>query len=117
MKIVILNRELRSEMQMYLTLSNRYQVEIAQDAEDLMSLLDQDSRDLTLVDLAKIESDSQEDGLRVAHLIRKKHPKIKIVGICDRENLDLLKEASEKGINKFVMRPVKNRELLEAIEN
>ena len=36
MKIVIFNQDLRSEMQMYLALSNHFDVSIAEDEDDLM---------------------------------------------------------------------------------
>jgi len=41
MKIVIYNDELRSGMQMYLALSNRHDVRVAQDVDDLFAMLDQ----------------------------------------------------------------------------
>lgn len=117
MKIIIYNDELRSGMQMYLALSNRHDVQFAQDIEDLMLLLDQSAAELTLIDLAtKEEGDKTLDGIRIAKHIRNKHPNLKLVGICDQEDLKLQKKAIDDGILTLVTRPIKNRELLEKIE-
>ena len=51
MKIVIFDQDLRSEMQMYLALSNHYDVTVAEDEDDLMQLLDRDAADFTFLDL------------------------------------------------------------------
>jgi len=118
MKIVIYDDELRSGMQMYLALSNRHQVIIAQDIEDLMLLLDQAAAELTLIDLAtKQEGDKKLDGISIAKHIRDKHPNLKLVGICDQEDVTLQKKALDDGIRVVITRPIKNRELLEKVEN
>ncbi len=116
MKIVIFNEDLRSEMQMYLALSNHYDVTIADSEDDLLKLLDQSSADYTFLDLdSDEESSDQRRRLEIAHLIRKKHPEIQVVGICN-EKKKLPKEAAALGIVKVVTRPIKNRDLLQAIE-
>jgi len=51
MKIVIFDQDLRSEMQMYLALSNHFEVSIAEDEDDLMQQLDRDAADFTFLDL------------------------------------------------------------------
>jgi len=117
MKIVIYNDELRSGMQMYLALSNRHEVTIAQDIEDLMNLLDQSAAELTLIDLAtKQEGDKKLDGISIAKVIRDRHPELKLVGIYDQEDVTLQKKARQDGILELITRPIKNRELLEKVE-
>ncbi len=117
MKIVIYNDELRSEMQMYLTLSRQHEVEIAQDMEDLLSLLEEEKADLTFLDLKPnaIESSKEIDVFEIAQKILKKHPQVKVVGICDRDESSLQVKAIKKGISEIITRPIKNRELLEVI--
>jgi DNA-binding NtrC family response regulator len=117
MKIVIYNDELRSGMQMYLALSNRHDVRIAQDVDDLFSLLDQAAADLTILDLAVPESpDESVDGVDIAQKIQAKHPEIKLVGIYDQGDKSLIEKARKGGIAELIARPIKNRELLGLIE-
>jgi len=117
MKIVILNEDLRSEMQMYLALSTLYDVEIAQDVEDLLHMLDQSQADLTFFDLSTSDEQlKQKDRVSVVKKIRQKHPSVRFVGICDRSDRLLQKEAARHGIENFITRPIKNRELLEMIK-
>jgi DNA-binding NtrC family response regulator len=118
MKIVILNDELRSEMQMYLALSHRHNVQIAQDVEDLFQLLEEEAADFTFVDLSSLpERDKNTlDGSALAKRIIKKHPRIKVVGICDADDQKLQQRAANHGISEVITRPIKNRELLGMIE-
>ncbi len=115
MKIVIFNEELRSEMQMYLALSNRHDVEIAQDLKDLMLLLEEEA-DLTFLDFDSA-TDKKPDILDVAKQVLKKNPKIKVVGICNQKDSTLQKRAADHGIVRIITRPIKNRELLKAIQD
>lgn len=116
MKIIIYNEELRSEMQMYLALSNHFDVTIAEDEDDLMQLLDKDHADFTFIDLGDCERGKAEKrSLAIASRIQKRHPKIKLVGICDFKDENIAQIAAGYGIRKVVTRPIKNRELLEAI--
>lgn len=116
MKIVIFDEDLRSEMQMYLALSNHYEVTIAEDEDDLMEQLDRNVADFTFLDLdsgeKKKESKKSKD---IAARIQQKHPKIELVGICDNHNPNITELAAVIGIKRVVTRPIKNRELLDAI--
>jgi DNA-binding NtrC family response regulator len=117
MKIVIFNDELRSGMQMYLALSNRHDVRVAQDAEDLFAMLDQTAADLTILDLALPESkDKSIDSLDIAQKIQTMHPQTKLVGIYDQGDQGLAEKARKKGIAELIARPIKNRELLGLVE-
>lgn len=117
MKIVIFNDELRSGMQMYLALSNRHEVRVARDADDLFTMLDQAAADLTILDLAFPESrDEPVDGFDIAQRIHSQHPQTKLVGIYDQDNPDLAEKARARGIDELIARPIKNRELLGLIE-
>ena len=116
MKIVIFNDELRSEMQMYLTLCDRHKVEIAQDLEELMRLLEEEATDLTFLDLAPpAESGGAADPFEVVRKVVEKHPQIKVVGIIDQDDESMQKAAADHGIEKVITRPIKNRELLDAL--
>lgn len=115
MKIVIFNEDLRSEMQMYLALSNHYDVTIAESEDDLLQLLDRNSPDYTFLDLETGEANpNRHSRFEIANLIRSKHPDTKVVGICDAKE-NCVSDAAAHGINRTVTRPIKNRELLDLI--
>jgi len=118
MKIVIFNDDLRSEMQMYLALSNHYDVTIAEDEDDLMNLLDTSSTDYTFLDLNYGQSQprNSERVLQIASLIQQKHPQTALVGICDQVDEDMTQLAAGHGIKRVVTRPIKNREIWEALD-
>ncbi len=102
---------------MYLALSTLYDVEIAQDVEDLLHMLDQKHADLTFFVLSTgVEHLKHIDRVSVVKKIRQKHPSVKFVGICDRSDRLLQKEAARHGIENFITRPIKNRELLDLIK-
>ena len=117
MKIVIFNEDLRSEMQMYLALSNHYDVSIAEDEDDLMQLLENHAADYTFLDLdcGETQRGRSKKALEIASRIQEKHPKIELVGICDTQDDTLTQMAAGIGIKRVVTRPIKNREVLEAL--
>jgi DNA-binding NtrC family response regulator len=118
MKIVIFNDELRSEMQMYLMLSNLHDVVVARDMDDLLQLLDEQTADLTFVDLTVRKDDGghQWDGLDFASQIRRQFPGLKLVGIYDQGDSIVPERAEDCGITEFITRPIKNRELLQLVD-
>jgi len=118
MKIIILNGELRSGMQMYLALSNHYKVEIALDDNDLMRLLEAETTDYTFLELDEEDSNCvNPKKFEIVDKILKKYPKTKVVGICDQNNQNIKNNISLHGINKVLIKPIKNRELFETIES
>ena len=118
MKIIIFDDELGSEMQMYLALSHRHEVEIAQDPHDLLTLLEENAADLTFIDLGLCKGEVHTmNAFELTEQIKKKHPKIKVVGIIDQENDQLKEEAANLGIPAVITRPIRNRELLRVVEN
>lgn len=118
MKIVIFNDDLRSEMQMYLALSNHYDVTIAEDEDDLMHLLDTSSMDYTFLDLnyGQEKVHRNEKAFQIASLIHQKHPQTSLVGICDHTDDEVTQLAAGHGIKRVVTRPIKNREILDALD-
>ena len=117
MKIVIFNEDLRSEMQMYLALSNHFDVSIAEDEDDLMQLLDSYRADYTFLDLdGGLEKPGRNERvLEIATRIQQKHPKIELVGICNRKDDTVTQRVAGYGIKRVVTRPIKNREVLEML--
>jgi DNA-binding NtrC family response regulator len=119
MKIVIFNDELRSEMQMYLMLSNMHDVIVARDMEDLLQLLDQINADLTFLDLTvqQEEGEPERNVLDLAGEIRHRHPGTRLIGIYDHGDSTVPQQAHHHGITALISRPIKNRELMQLIEN
>ena len=118
MKIVILNGELRSGMQMYLALSNHYNVEVALDDNDLMRLLDAESTDITFMELnCNQENNAGREELRTVKKILQKHPQTRVIGICDQVDQQTRKQYTRNGITRVITKPIKNRELFETIES
>ena len=117
MKIIILNGELRSGMQLYLALSNFYEVKVALDMNDLMFLLETENTDYTFLELNEEDCNCVSQGkYEIVDAILQKFPSTKVVGICDQVNQNIKQETSLHGINKVITRPIKNRELYETIE-
>lgn len=117
MKIIIFNDELRSQMQMYLALHRRYEVEIAEDENALIELLDQAKTDITFLDLNYSSSDNNsETGIKLAKQVRRKYPHLRLIGIYDGQSPKLRDRAQKLGFADLITRPIRNRELLKAIE-
>ncbi len=112
MNIVIFNDELRSGMQMYLTLSNKHKVEVATDEDDLLDILKRRKIDMTFVDLQM----TGRDGKLVAK-ISKLYPFLRVIGIYDHDQKELMQKASALGIRDFIVRPIKHRDLLKLVES
>lgn len=117
MKIIIFNDELRSQMQMYLALHHRYNVEIAEDEETLLQILDEDNVDITFLDLNYHSDDHNGDtGIKLAQQVRQKFPNLRIIGIHDGQDSMLENKAQKIGLTDLITRPIKNRQLIKAIE-
>jgi len=116
MKIIIFNDELRSQMQMYLALHRRHEVEIAEDENALIELLDQTRADITFVDLNYATGENNgETGIKLVKQVRRKYPNLRLIGIHDGQNPKLQDKAKKLGIADLITRPIRNRELLKAI--
>ena len=117
MKIIIFNDELRSQMQMYLALHHRYDVEIAEDEETLLQILDSNAVDITFVDLNYASGEHNgETGVKLAQHVREKYPKLRVIGIHDGHDNKIEDKAQELGLNSIITRPIKNRQLLKVLE-
>jgi DNA-binding response OmpR family regulator len=117
-RIVILNDELKTQMQIYLALCDAYRVEIAEDVEAVMYMLRKMHPEILLLDYDlehfRRNGKSSIDFLRK---IRKKYTGLKIMmllGDEDRADEDKIQEYGADGI---LYKPVKNRRLLKTIKS
>jgi len=114
MKIVIFNEELHSGMQMYLALSNHFDVSIADSKEDLMRLINEHPVDFAFLDLN--DGDKVDNTkFNIANELHKKQPRLHIIGILGNHDAKVRKLAKGHGIRSIVTRPIKNRELLNVL--
>ena len=90
---------------------------IANDEDDLMQLLDTNVADYTFLDLdcGEEKRGRKKKAMEIASRIQQKHPKIELVGICDSHDDKVSQMAAGIGIKRVVTRPIKNREILEAL--
>jgi len=117
MKIIIFNEELRSQMQMYLALHLRHEVEIAEDKEALLKILNSDCADVTFLDLNySSEEHNGESGVKLAQQVRRKYPNLRVIGIHNGHDSSLENKAQKIGLNDLITRPIKNRQLMKALE-
>jgi DNA-binding NtrC family response regulator len=117
MKIIIFNEELRSQMQMYLALHHRHDVEIAEDEDTLLQILDNNNADITFLDLNYASGEHNgETGVKLVRQVREKYPRLKVIGIHNGQDSKLETKALEFGANDFITRPIKNRQLLRVLE-
>ena len=116
MKIVLINEELHSQMQIYLALCDRHSVEIAEDEETALRLINEKLPDLVVLDLGLPSPDGNGwAGLRLLEKVKRQHPHIRVVTIINEENEDILGKASTLGVNDFIRKPIRSRRLMEIV--
>jgi DNA-binding NtrC family response regulator len=103
-------------MQMYLALHHKHDVEIAEDEESLLQILDENCADITFLDLNYASDEHNgETGFKLAEQVRQKYPNLRVIGIHDGQNSTLENKALKIGLTDLITRPIKNRELMKAI--
>ncbi len=117
MKIVILNGELQTGMQMYLALSTHFNVQVVQDTNDLLDILDSENTDFTFFDFCDEDGNcTDQKAFDIIDQIAYKHPATQIIGLYKQPDKTILQKAAEHGIKKMITKPVKNRELFRTID-
>ncbi len=112
-KILILNSELGTQMQIYLALCDAYKVEIAENIQSVMYQLRKMRPEILLLDY-NLEELTQ-NGKTASDLVRKvkkKYEHLKVVLIVDDET-PLLSSGDEAfGADSVLCRPIQNRNLI-----
>jgi len=112
-KILILNSELGTQMQIYLALCDAYKVEIAENIQSVMYQLRKMRPEILLLDY-NLEELTQ-NGKTASDLVRKvkkKYENLKVVLIVDDET-PLLSSGDEAfGADSVLCRPIQNRNLI-----
>ena len=116
MNVLIVDEKLYSQMQMYLILHQQHNVEIALDEEDAMRRLDNNNADIVLLDMHYPAKKSKIPKGNFASKVRKKYPKVRLIGIHNRDDANLNRFAEKLGL-KLLSRPIKSRLLMKAVNN
>jgi DNA-binding NtrC family response regulator len=103
---------IRESLEVLLTLEG-YAVTLAADGEEGMKILDQDSFDLLLLDLAL----PGQSGLELLPQIKERHPELPVIMITAYGTVDNVVDAVRAGAENFVQKPWDNEKLLADIRS
>ncbi len=112
-KILILNTELGTQMQIYLALCDAYKIEIAENIESVMYYLRKMRPEIFLLDynLEQFQP-SEKTGADLVKKIKKKYGDLKIMMILDTEDQEHEDMAQQHGADEILFKPIKNRNLI-----
>ena|SRR3990172_7987831 len=112
-KILILNDELGTQMQIYLALCDVYKVEIAEDLESVMYYLRKMQPEIFLLDynLEKFKNNGKTS-LDLIRKVRKKYRDLKIVMLMEADDKCFENEVQEHGADGILYKPIKTKHLI-----
>jgi len=116
-KIVLLNDELGTQMQIYLALCDVYRVEIAENVESAMYMLRRFHPEILLMDysLSHLKTNGKT-GVDFIKKIKRKYQDLKVVMILDGTEKQLAIEIQENGVDSTICKPFKNRHLISNVK-
>jgi DNA-binding response OmpR family regulator len=116
-RIVLLNDELKTQMQIYLALCDVYRVEVAEDVEAAMYMLRKMHPEILLLDyeLEHFRSNGKTS-IDFLRKIKKKYASLKVMLLLEGEDPDLEEKIQEFGGDGVLHKPVKNRHLRRRIK-
>lgn len=115
MNVLIVDDQLRSQMQIYLALRRKHDVQVASDEKEALDLLDQRPTDLMLLDLDYPSELSSSASQHLALHVRKKYPGVRLIGIHNRNASQLSEIARMLGCHDVISRPIKNKQLAQIV--
>lgn len=112
-KIVMLNEELGSQMQIYLALCDSYRIEIAESLESAMYLLRKVRPEILVMEynLNQLATNGKT-GLDFIKKIKKKYNHLKVVTILDNEDREMESTIQQNGADGVLYKPIKNKKLM-----
>lgn len=112
-KILVLNEELGTQMQIYLALCDAYKVEIAENIESAMYYLRKMKPEILLLDynLDQVQSNGKTS-VDLIKKVKRKYNHLKIMMIMDCEDKALEHEIQRNGADGVLYKPIKNRNLI-----
>lgn len=117
-KILMLNEDLGSQMQMYLALCDAYKVEIAENVESVMYLLRKLQPAILLMDynLEQLRVNGKS-GLDFLKKIKRKYNNLKVVTILDNKDKPFESEIQQNGADGILYKPIRVRSLITHVNN
>ncbi len=112
-RIVLLNDELGSQMQIYLALCDGYSIEIAESVEAAMYLLRKLRPEILVMDYDLTHFRARgKQGIDFIRKVKRKYNHLKIVTILDDKDKVYETEIQQNGADGIVYRPLKNRHII-----
>lgn len=116
-KILILNSELGTQMQIYLALCDAYKIEIAENIESVMYYLRKMKPEIFVLDYNLEEFDT--NGRTSADLVKKikrKYSQLKVMMVLESEDKELESLVQKFGADGVITKPIKNRNLISHVK-
>jgi DNA-binding NtrC family response regulator len=101
-----------NHLKVLLTQSRRYEVETLSDSTKAMEVIACGCFDAILLDMIM----PKVDGLEVLRYVKTRHPHIGVVVISGVEDVRLAVDAMKLGAQDYLLKPVEEGELLEALD-
>jgi len=116
-KVVLLNEELGSQMQIYLALCEDFSVEIAESLEAAMYLLRKLRPEIFLFDyhLERFIANGKS-GIDFIRKIKRKYSHLKVVTILNEQDRPYESEIQRDGADGVIYKPIRNRLLIANIK-
>ena len=109
-KIVMLNEDLGTQMQIYLALCDAYKVEIAENVESAMYLLRKTKPEVLLLDYNLDQFTSNgKTGVDFIKKVKKKYNDLKVMMIMDINDQI---QIQEHGADEVLYKPIRNKNLI-----
>lgn len=115
MNVLIMDDQLRSQMQIYLALRRKHDVQVAFDEKDALDILNKRPTDLMLLDLDYPSESSNNTNQHLALRVRKNYPGVRLIGIHNRDASRLSENARLLGFHDLISRPIKNKQLAQIL--
>lgn len=112
-KIVLLNDELGTQMQIYLALCDVYRVEIAENIESAMYMLRKYHPQILLMDyhLEHLKSNGK-NGVDFIKKVKKKYQDLKVMLILEGADRNYADKIQSDCVDGVICKPIKNRQLI-----
>ncbi|NIR47785.1 response regulator transcription factor [candidate division KSB1 bacterium] len=116
-KIVLLNDELGSQMQIYLALCDSYKIEIAENIQSAMYLLRKAKPHILLMDYDFNQFRTNgKTGIDFIKKVKKKYSKLKVMTILEDEHKSLEGTIQQNGADGVLYKPIKNKQLVSDLQ-
>lgn len=85
----------------------------ASNGKEALDMFEKTNPDILLLDIKM----PLMDGITLSEIIKSKHPKKRIIILTAYEEYDLIRKALIVGVNDYVLKPIKDEELLKVLKN